>query len=172
MIEIRAITEFPGYGVSADGKVWRITQPSDGPGAKRKVPYELSPGSNPSGYKIAILVKGGKTFGRSVHRLVLAAFAGPCPTSFQGAHNDGNKTHNDITNLRWASASDNQTDRVKHGTHTRGQCNSRSILSNTDIPFIQSYPKFHGVSAFLARAYGVSHTAICAIRNGKTWRNL
>jgi len=170
MSEIRAITEFPGYGVSADGKVWRITQPNDGPGARRQVPYELSPGSTPTGYEIVGLVRDGKVYGRSVHRLVLEAFVGPCPDGFQGCHNDGNNTNNDISNLRWASASDNQLDRVKHGTHLRGQQNPRTTLSNVDVQFIKSYPVSRKANTFLADGYGVKRAVVEKIRNGETWR--
>lgn len=170
--EIRPIREFPGYGISSNGKVWRITKPHDGIGARRKVPYEISPGSNPSGYKIVTMVKDGKSYGRSVHRLVLEAFVGPCPPMCQGAHNDGNKLNNNVSNLRWASASDNQADRTKHGTHMWGQHNPRTVLADTDIPFIRSYPHSRHAASFLAAHYGVKHAVISKIRNHETWRRV
>lgn len=172
MSEIRPITDFPGYGVSSDGRVWRIVQPNDGPGAKRTAPYELSPGSNPGGYKIVGLVRDGRCYGRQVHRLVLEAFVGPCPDGHQGAHNDGDNQNNDLSNLRWASASENQADRTKHGTHMWGQMNPRTALADTDIPFIRSYPQSRRVSAFLAKVYGVKRAVISKIRTGETWRNV
>ncbi len=169
---MKDIEGFPGYGVTSDGRVWRTTQPKDGPGARREVPYELSPGSNPGGYKIVQLVKDGKVFGRQVHRLVLEAFAGPCPAGFQGCHNDGNNTHNDMSNLRWASASENQADRTKHGTHMWGQRNPRTALADTDIPFIRAYPQSRKAITLLANSYGVKRAVIERIRRAETWRHV
>lgn len=56
----------------------------------------------------------------SVHRLVALAFLGPPPTArHQVAHNDGNPGNNTVENLRWATAIENQRDRLLHGTAPR-----------------------------------------------------
>lgn len=55
-----------------------------------------------------------------VHVLVLTTFVGPRPEGMEGCHNDGNAANNRLENLRWDTASANQRDRVKHGTHHFG----------------------------------------------------
>jgi hypothetical protein len=54
---------------------------------------------------------------RSVHQLVLEAFVGPRPDGMQVCHVDGVSTNNHLENLRWGTVSENQLDRVRHGTH-------------------------------------------------------
>lgn len=53
---------------------------------------------------------------RLVHRLVLAAFVGPCPDGMVACHNDGNPINKNVENLRWDTQSSNIRDAVKHGT--------------------------------------------------------
>ena len=50
----------------------------------------------------------------SVHRLVLNAFAGPCPDNMEACHNDGDPTNNNVDNLRWDTHINNMVDRDKH----------------------------------------------------------
>ena len=53
---------------------------------------------------------------RSVPRLVLEAFIGPCPPGHEACHNDGNLTNNRLDNLRWDSHIENIADKFRHGT--------------------------------------------------------
>ncbi|QZT61281.1 NUMOD4 motif-containing HNH endonuclease [Mycolicibacterium austroafricanum] len=54
---------------------------------------------------------------KTVSRLVLEAFVGPCPEGMEGCHNDGNPANNWIGNLRWDTRTNNIYDAVRHGTH-------------------------------------------------------
>lgn len=54
---------------------------------------------------------------RYVHRLVMAAFVGPCPPDMEVCHNNGHPTDNRLSNLRYGTTADNRRDSVKHGTH-------------------------------------------------------
>lgn len=64
------------------------------------------------------LCKDGKQNSFQVHRLVMLAFHGPCPDGMEVCHNDGNHLNNKLSNLRYDTRSNNQYDRVKHGTHS------------------------------------------------------
>jgi hypothetical protein len=58
---------------------------------------------------------------RFVHCLVLEAFVGPRPSRrHHGAHLDGDKTNNCLSNLEWKLPEDNEADKRKHGTHAGG----------------------------------------------------
>jgi hypothetical protein len=52
-----------------------------------------------------------------VHRLVLAAFVGPCPEGMEVRHLDGNPANTRLANLRYGTHSENELDKVRHGTH-------------------------------------------------------
>lgn len=73
---------------------------------------------NNRGYRAVTLVDsphgGRKTY--SVHRLVMAAFVGPCPVDKQVNHIDGNKSNNYIENLEYVT----QTENVRHALALSG----------------------------------------------------
>lgn len=50
-----------------------------------------------------------------VHRLVLEAFVGPCPSGCEGCHYDGNPANNIVSNLRWDTTKNNCLDKRRHG---------------------------------------------------------
>lgn len=43
-----------------------------------------------------------------VHRLVLEGFVGPCPSGMESYHKDNNRANNVLTNLKWATPSENK----------------------------------------------------------------
>ena len=54
------------------------------------------------------LCQRGSIKQRSVHRLVLEAFVGPCPDGMETNHRDGVKTNNRLENLEYVTRSQNQ----------------------------------------------------------------
>ena len=87
------------------------------PAKVRERIMKLSP--NPDGYLRVGLSRMGQPHTRIfIHPLVLEVFVGPKPfPEAQACHGDGDRTNNQVTNLRWASRSDNAKDSVRHGTH-------------------------------------------------------
>lgn len=63
-----------------------------------------------SGYLIVHLYKNNKRTPRTVHSLMAAAFFGPRPPKHDVAHNDGNRRRNVLSNLRYATRSENLLD--------------------------------------------------------------
>lgn len=51
-----------------------------------------------------------------VHRLVMAAFIGPCPPGMEACHEDGDPRNNALYNLRYDTPSANNMDKWRHGT--------------------------------------------------------
>lgn len=64
-----------------------------------------------------MLLLGGKFKTMRIHRLVMAAFIGPCPKGLEVCHNDGNASNNHLANLRYDTRSENIKDQLRHGTH-------------------------------------------------------
>lgn len=72
-------------------------------------------------YKVVMLSDAnGCHVTHKVHRLVLAAFVGP-GEGIDGCHNNGNGLDNRLENLRWDTRSGNEKDKLRHGTHNRGE---------------------------------------------------
>jgi len=52
-----------------------------------------------------------------VHRLVAAAFLGPCPEGQEVRHLNGDRTDNRLSNLAYGTHQENVADAFRHGTH-------------------------------------------------------
>lgn len=111
--EWRDIPGFPSYEVSSAGRV-RSYRPWRG----LPVPRELRPAASGVGYLTLNLVSPERpNVTAYVHHLVALAFHGPRPQGLEIRHLDGNRLNNDADNLAYGTASENQKDRVRHGTH-------------------------------------------------------
>ena len=73
----------------------------------------LRPGRASSHYLTVSL--RGKT--RTVHRLVIESFTGPCPEGMECCHVNGDRLDNRACNLRWDTRTENNRDLLRHGTH-------------------------------------------------------
>lgn len=71
------------------------------------------------GYASCLFSPGGgaKPVRIGIHRVVCIAWHGEPPLDHEVAHNNGVKTDNAPSNLRWASRSENILDLVSHGNH-------------------------------------------------------
>lgn len=76
----------------------------------------LNPAKGDTGYLEVRLSREGKSKIHKVHRLVLAAFVGPCPPGMEGCHNDGDRMNANLDNLRWDTRVGNFADKELHGT--------------------------------------------------------
>jgi hypothetical protein len=107
----------------------------------------------------------GKT--HRVPRLVCAAAHGDAPTrEHEAAHSCGVPSCCNRLHLRWATASENQSDRVLHGTSNRGERSHSVKLGAEDVRAIRSSDE---TEASLARRYGVKPPTIRKIRIGENW---
>lgn len=104
------------------------------------------------------------------HREVMKAFVGTCPPGRCVAHGDGNKRNNALCNLRYATPTENSRDRERHGTVNSGARNGQSKLSEENVnEILKLNNKVSQESA--AKSFGVSHSTIGRIWNGKSWKN-
>lgn len=106
------------YEISDQGRVKSLPRRTvKSNGVPLTVTEKIMKGWLVKGYPTVALRRDGVTVTRQVHRLVLAAFVGPCPDGMEGCHNDGDPANNRLTNLRWDSSSENKRDTVRHGNH-------------------------------------------------------
>lgn len=92
-----------------------------------------------TGHTIARMCRPGEpNVEKLIHRLVLEAFVGPCPTGMEGCHNNGDPTDNRLANLRWDTHAENQRDILRHGRHyfknkTHCKRNHKFTAANTRL---------------------------------------
>lgn len=118
------------------------------------------------GYYDVNLDEGGirKTLG--ISRLVANQFIGERPQGMQVAHNDGVRTNNRLSNLRYATPKENTGDKFKHGTAYRK-------VTDEDILEICRLGKLGWTDRAIAKHVGkISHPSIHNILAGKSFRHL
>lgn len=108
---------------------------------------------------------------RSVHVIVCELVHGPAPTpKHQAAHSCGlgHEGCFGASCLSWKTASENQMDRVLHGTSNRGQRHGSNKLSPEDVLAIRRNLDALGWRP-LSERYGVTRETIRDIARRKIW---
>jgi len=135
---------------------------------------ESDKGKYPHNY--VTLRKNGESIKFRVHRLVLMAFIGKCPSGMECCHNDGNGLNNNVENLRWDTPSNNQLDRYKHGTgwnpRYKGQEHPSSKLKDKDIIKMRSVERTKFTASKIAKEYNISKSSVFQILARKTWKHI
>jgi hypothetical protein len=104
-----------------------------------------------------------------VHRVVAAAFFGPCPSGHEVAHNDGNPKNNRVENLRYATPAENTRDKFRHGTVLSGELVGNSKLTTQAVLAIRSRRASGERVSDLSSAFGVSEAQVSRICSGTRW---
>ena len=122
-----------------------------------------------SGYISTAIFYDGRFHNLDVHRLVAFAFLGPPPSpKHHAAHNDGDRTNNTATNLRWATVQENAADVVRHGSQ-KGERNNRCKLTRQQVRTIRAQRCLGATYASLAREFNVTKTAIKSVVKRESW---
>lgn len=116
-------------------------------------------------YPVVCLANGGGPAGKNrnsyVHAIVLNAFVGPCPDGMECRHLDGDKTNNNLTNLKWGTPAENANDRDLHGKTAKGWRIAASKISNEKRQAIMDLRKECGYGIkLLARVFGKTEMTI------------
>ena len=168
--EWRIIPGFSSYEVSECGEVRRRENSHTA-----KAGRILKKRQNIQDYfRIGLNGDDGKIKDRFVHRLVALAFLGNPPTEkHQVGHNDGSKTNNHYTNLRWVTVKENSEDRIIHGTDCKGDKNPKAKLSIEDVKRIrEDYANGIKNITQLSSQYNVTKTTISYAIKRKSWAHI
>lgn len=142
------------YEVSSSGRVRRID-----------TGRVLKPWTHRSGHLYVSFCLRGKRTNLQVHRLVLTAFTGPCPSGLEGCHKDGVPQNNVSGNLYWGTRAQNINDSVRHRDKF-----PKSKLTFTQARDIRNaYTGKWGEKRRIASQYGVSEHLIGKLINNKTY---
>lgn len=149
------------YEVSDEGRVRRIST-----GRILKV------SNHPKGYRSIMLSGRGQRKNFLVHKLVLESFVGSCPEGHESRHLDGNRANNCLPNLAWGTSSENEGDKVRHGTVTRGERNGQATLSAEQVYGVVRRCGAGESQRAVASAYGISQSQVSRIVTGRRWSHL
>jgi hypothetical protein len=164
----KPIPGFENYEVSNQGSV-RNTTARQGTWAGRV----LKPGKiGHLGHQHVVLYENGMECDRQVHRLILLTFKGRPPSGHVAAHRDGDASNNKLTNLRWATRSENERDKIGHGRSNRGERHGMSKLKPRDIRKMRNLNKRGWNSIEIAPLFPVSARYIRDILKRKRWSHL
>lgn len=159
-----------GYEVSTLGRVrsyWKNRW-----GIRRK-PHILTGGVCNKGYMCVKIKYPDKTRTVTIYKLVLLTFVGPAPKGMECCHGNGINTDDRLCNIRWDTPSNNQKDKLKHGTHRQGEKINFAKLTEDQVREIKSNPRGTGVTLKqYAKKYNVNWMTIWDIENGRTWKHV
>lgn len=167
---MKSIPNFPDYCITKDGRVWSIPRNgTKGGWLKLRV--------RKHGYLEAFLRRNNERFYKTVHRLVLETYIGPCPVGMESRHLNGNRLDNRLENLVWGTPSENTFDAIRHRTHRsvhqNGEKNLMAKLTEEKVEVILYLYKIAKFSlADLAWQFDVTPSNIWSICTGKTWNHL
>lgn len=112
---------------------------------------------------------GQKAKTKTIHSLVLSSFSRSRLPGEACRHLDGNKVNNCSSNLQWGTYSENESDKILHGTDGRGERNPSSKLSEADVISIRNSSLSRMA---LSKEYGVSYDMIWRIQTWKNWKHV
>jgi hypothetical protein len=111
-IKVIVLKDYPNYAVSACGKVFNIKR-------NKEIAQSIKVINNYPSCYVRLSVEG-VVYNRKVHRLVLEAWQGCPDKKLQVNHKDGNSLNNNVENLEWVTASQNQRHAVSTGLKGKG----------------------------------------------------
>jgi hypothetical protein len=107
--------------------------------------------------------------------MCILAHGAPSEPAFQAAHSCGNG-HLGCVNplhLRWATPSENQAERIDHGTDSRGSGNGRAKLTEADVIEIREvFATGEFSKKEIAAECGVTPSLIGSIIKRKAWTHI
>lgn len=165
----------------ADTPSRRFEVSRDGRVRNRYTGREIALTIGQTGYwQFATRVKGRKSEAKlhKVHRLVIAAFVGPQPSSKHVVnHKDGDKLNNDAANLEWVTYAENTQHAMRLGLMLppKGELNGYAKLTDETVRAIRrEYVPAHPVRGCRALAdhYGISHSVVSRVVNRKAWAHV
>lgn len=121
-------------------------------------------------YLLFIVCVDGKRKTLNVHREVAKAFIGPYPIGMEVAHLDGDSYNNNVSNLKYVTAKENQAHRKLHGTDSGKTKNGRAVLTESQVKEIRSkYRPFKYGGPQLAAEFGIGESQIYRILKEEQW---
>jgi hypothetical protein len=161
------------YEVSDQGNVRSVDRWVNGRFCIRRYPGKLlSKVLDKDGYYYVTLSANSKRRQGVVHRLVAAAFIGPCPDGCQVRHKNAIRTDCRPFNLEYGTAQDNANDRQKHGNTCRGSSCGTSKLSENQVLQLKQLHSEGASYKYLSELFSITSGMVGHILNGRAWKHI
>jgi len=167
----KPIPGFPGYEVTKDGRVFSNSRFSWN--GKRIKERWLSLYIDSYGRPMVTLYKKGTGYVKRVCLLVLEIWERPRIGDEQCRHLDGNPANNRLENLCWGTKSENERDKIRHGTSNRGERHGMSKIKESDVHiilYLRRKAKF--TYKQIAFHFDISWGAVRAVCLGYRWGHI
>ena len=106
------------------------------------------------------------------HTLILEIYKGARPEGAVARHLNGDPQDDDPENLTWGTQQENCQDTVRHGRSTTGEKNAQAKLTAAKVVEIKARFNSGESGSAIAEDFGVSHSTICDIMAGRTWKHV
>jgi hypothetical protein len=117
---------------------------------------------------MAIAVLGSKKI--YIHRSVCELFNGLPMPGQQCRHLDGKRINNAASNLKWGTASENNEDKILHGTNGEGDKNPMAKLTKKDVKEIRNRVASGESQISMCSIFNVSPMTISRVVRKETWK--
>ncbi|MBA3483041.1 MAG: HNH endonuclease [Pirellulales bacterium] len=163
----RDVPGYSGYQASTLGRVRSVdltAMAGRGGGIRRLKSRVLRPQQNRLGYQYVSL--GRKQRNKAVHRLVAAAFIGPCPDECEVNHKDGSPPNNDPANLEYVTHRENMQHAASLGRQSRPPKHGESnhFAKYTDAQVRHAYAVFSSGKS-ITQASRESGVPVASLKN-------
>ncbi len=151
------IKNYPNYNITKDGKV-----------INNKTNKELKPRIDKYGYYKVALSFNGIAKENRIHRLLALSYLPNPENKCDVNHIDGNKSNNDLSNLEWATRSENVKHAFKNGLKIitnkqrlllKKRCSKRVLDTQTGI--------FYNSAVEASTLLGINESTLYAYLKGK-----
>lgn len=156
--EIVQMPGLPGYRVSPLGEVYSVQ-------SGRWQQIRARHRANSSGLQIT-LRSGGQIVRRTLGRVVLEAYSGPCPGDYVCVHINGDHEDCRLENLRWGRRSETIRNR------RRGESHPQSKITAADVVAMRADYARGATVAELAKRFGLSYAGTRGVVRCETWRHV
>ena len=164
---------YPGYEVSDLGRVRSHWRNAGQKSILQDTPVRiLRQYPRHDGYMMVRLRRNGKHYSIKIHKMVLEAFVGPCPSGLEARHGPNGNLDNSLVNLSYGTQLQNMADRVRDGTAPRGEKCGAAKLTEEAVRSILTDLSMGISLSIIANRHRVSKTTIYDIRAGRTWWHL
>lgn len=152
--------------------------------SRRREPRVMTAALSHNGYRQVALCSPAGRVNHRMSRLVLSAFAGPCPDGMEACHANGVRTDDRVENLRWDTRQANHADMdaagkrargLTHGSRTKPHRVRRGTSINTaklNEGLVREIRASSSSRKELSERYGVSANQIKLIQTRRNWAHV
>ena len=164
------IEGYPKYQISSFGRVKSLK------GKKPKIlkqrPHMRT--DKLDNYISVALSKNGKKRDVYTHRLVATAFIPNPENKSQINHENGDKHDNNVSNLKWSTASENIKHAYEMGLMGDRKGENHPMARLTTLKVMEIVKKYNNGTSVsdLATEYGIRYSNVYSIVNGYTWSHI